>query len=188
MDIGIIMDASSSVRRKNYNKMKLFIKDMVNDFEISEKNVRFGIIHYSNYARLDFSFNDRRFHNRNNLKAKIDSIVYSYGGTRTDRALRLASRKLFCLSCSRVKARKVLIVITDGNTNRSSESLERASRYMKEQNVIILSLGIGNRISMSELLEIASEPKEKHVFKLNSFDDLKSMLNSIEEQACAKIL
>ena len=79
MDIGIIMDASSSVRRKNYNKMKLFIKEMVNDFEISEKSVRFGIIHYSNYARLDFSFNDRRFHNRNSLKAKIDSIVYSYG-------------------------------------------------------------------------------------------------------------
>ena len=54
--------------------------------------------------------------------------------------------------------------------------------------MIILSLGIGNKISMSELQEIASEPKENHVFKLDSFDDLKSMLNSIEVQACAKIL
>ena len=53
------------------------------------------------------------------------------GGTRTDRALRLAERELFCPSCTRPGKPKVLLVITDGNTNPGSEDLTVASQTMK---------------------------------------------------------
>ena len=79
IDLGIIMDASSSVKRKNYNKVKSFIKDLSDDFTISASETRFGIIHYSSYARLDFTPRNTIYHDRIKLKAKIDSIVYSYG-------------------------------------------------------------------------------------------------------------
>ena len=49
----------------------------------------------------------------------------------------------------------------------------------------IISLGIGAEIDLSELKLIASEPKEKHVFKLANFDELKAKLDSILTQACA---
>ena len=52
---------------------------MVDDFDVSEDGTHFGLIHYSNFARLDFSFNDEEYHKKNVLKAKIDTIIYSYG-------------------------------------------------------------------------------------------------------------
>ncbi|XP_065057280.1 coadhesin-like [Rhopilema esculentum] len=79
IDLGIIMDASSSVRRRNYLKMKLFIRALADDFGVSPSGTHFGILHYSSYARLDFRPNDARYHNIARLKAKINSIVYSYG-------------------------------------------------------------------------------------------------------------
>ena len=54
------MDASSSVKRKNYNKVKAFIKDLSDDFTIGATETRFGILHYSNSARLDFTPRDAR--------------------------------------------------------------------------------------------------------------------------------
>ena len=49
----------------------------------------------------------------------------------------------------------------------------------------IISLGIGPKISLSDLQLIASEPKEKHVFKIHNFDELKAQLDNIVSQACA---
>jgi len=185
IDLGFIMDASSSVRRINYNKVKSFIKDLSDEFMIGASATRFGIIHYSNSARLDFTPRDTAYHERTALKAKIDSIVYSYGGTRTDRALRMAETEFFCSGCNPAGKPKVLMVITDGNTNVGSEDLGVATKGMKDNKVTIISLGIGPDIDLSELRLIASEPKEKHVFKLANFDELKAKLDSILVQACA---
>lgn len=60
----------------------------------------------------------------------------SLGGTRTDRALRMAEHDFFCPGCNPVGKPKVLVVITDGNTNPKSEDLTIASKSMK---VILLS-------------------------------------------------
>ena len=57
----------------------------------------------------------------------------------------------------------------------------------QESGVTILSLGVGKGISMSELLLIASEPKAKHAFQLSNFDQLKSKINVILENACGVI-
>ena len=61
IDLGFIMDASSSVRRSNYNKVKSFIKDLSDDFTIGASDTRFGIIHYSDSARLDFTQRDSKY-------------------------------------------------------------------------------------------------------------------------------
>ena len=79
IELGIIMDASSSVRMENYNKVKDFLKKLSEDFTISTKGTHFGIIHYSSYARLDFRTSDARYQDRMPLKAKISTIIYSYG-------------------------------------------------------------------------------------------------------------
>lgn len=185
IELGIILDASSSVGYFNYIKVKEFVEKLSEDFTISTAGTHFGMMHYSGSPRLDFVPNDSRYHERPALKAKIHSIIYSYGGTRTDLALRMAEKSFFCSSCTRAGKPKVLLVITDGNTNEGSEDLAVASQKMKNDRVTILSVGIGSQISLSELQTIASEPKAKHVFKLDSFDALKGKLDDIMEMACA---
>eukprot|EP00795_Rhopilema_esculentum_P017452 gene17452-9057_t len=187
IDLGIIMDASTSVKRSNYNKVKIFIKELSEDFEISKTGTHFGILHYSGSAKLDFTMRDSQYYNRINLKAKIDSIPYSYGSTRTDRALRLADQQFFCSGCNPAGRPQVLLVITDGNTNKGSEDLGTASQGMKDKGVTVLSLGIGPQISKAELELIASVADDRHVFQSSSFDELKEKLNTILETACAAV-
>ena len=57
----------------------------------------------------------------------------SVGGTRTDRALKLAEDKLFCESCG-VRGKdvpKVLIVITDGKKSIESIEMPEATKNLK---------------------------------------------------------
>eukprot|EP00794_Sanderia_malayensis_P000211 gene211-827_t len=160
IELGIIMDASSSVEYDNYLKVKEFIKTLSDSFTISTAGTHFGILHYSGRARLDFVPADTKYHNRIALKAKIDSIIYSYGNTRTDLALRMAEQKFFCPSCCR-------------------------QDIPKDKKVTVMSFGIGKDISSSELETIASEPKSDHVFHIDSFDKLKGKLDDILDMACA---
>ena len=60
------------------------------------------------------------------------------GGTRTDKALRMAEEKLFCSSCGvRGNIPHVLLVITDGNTNDGSESLTQATATLKVNRLLL---------------------------------------------------
>ena len=68
------------------------------------------------------------------LHADIIIILTCIGGTRTDKALRLAEKAFFCSGCNPTGKPKVLLVITDGNTNPGSEDLAVATKNMKVQN------------------------------------------------------
>ena len=54
--------------------------------------------------------------------------------------------------------------------------------FLKEQGVIIISIGIGRSIDHEELIEIAND--KDHVFVLADFKYLKDKLNSIHKMAC----
>ena len=60
------------------------------------------------------------------------------GGTRTDKALRMAENEFFCGGCNPAGKPKVLLVITDGNTNPGSENLDTASMGMKVSSEIVV--------------------------------------------------
>ena len=52
------MDASRSIKTKNYNKVKSFVKDLTDSFTIGSSDTRFCIIHYSESARFDLTPRD----------------------------------------------------------------------------------------------------------------------------------
>ena len=79
LEIGIIMDASSSVRQTNYDKMKEFLQMLSDEFVVSPKSVHFGVIHYSWKAHLDFTMGDKKYWSPPALKEKIASLNYTYG-------------------------------------------------------------------------------------------------------------
>ena len=73
------MDASSSVRTVNYNKMKDFIQKLSDEFVVGPKGVHFGVIHFSWKAHLDFTMGDKKYWSPAALKEKITSLNYTYG-------------------------------------------------------------------------------------------------------------
>lgn len=76
-----VVDSSGSVGEDNFLKMKQFMKETINFFDIGTKFTRVGIITFSTYARLEFGLG--KYNNSQDLLDAVDRITYSQGGTDT---------------------------------------------------------------------------------------------------------
>ena len=132
MDVAIIVDSSSSVRRQNFETVKTFLIALVSKISVSHRATHVGVIRYNHKPFLDWDFKSDSAENLANLIEAIKKMVYKPGGTRTDKALEMAESKLFsCAGGERPNVPHVLIVITDGKTSRRSKKYEDVLRPFK---------------------------------------------------------
>lgn len=116
----------------NFRKAKAFVEELIEHFAVSPQATHFGAITYSTYSKLEFDFADARYHKIVELKRRVMAIRYPGGWTRTDRALEMAARKLFTVAGGdRKDKRNVLVVFTDGKTNRGSKSYMEVLRPLQ---------------------------------------------------------
>lgn len=182
LEVGVILDGSSSVTSANWVKTLNFVKTFADEFVVSPTEVHFGVIHFSWSAKLDFKISESRYWTKNALHKRIDEIRYPYGGTRTDRAIELAEDEFYCDSCGlRSHVPEVLIVLTDGKSSASSKNLGQVTQPLKDKGVTIMAIGVG-AADMDELKEIATGTD--HVFMLSDFDYLKEKVNKMLKIAC----
>lgn len=92
-----MVDASASTTPKNFNKIKTFLKDLVNEFNIREGGTHVAAIAFGNRARMVFDFNALQGNNltREKLAEKIDAIPQISGSNRLDLALAMAAANMF---------------------------------------------------------------------------------------------
>lgn len=111
VDLGFVIEVSSSVGRRNIRNIRLFVRDMIRRFVISYRQTRIGIIIYSSRARRILSFNQRL--KPRHIQRLLLRIRYRGGRRYTGRALLHARRYLFPgnAKCGR---KRVLIVLTSG--------------------------------------------------------------------------
>ncbi|XP_031562905.1 uncharacterized protein LOC116298543 [Actinia tenebrosa] len=187
LDIGIILDASGSVRAHNFKIALDFIQDLIKHFQVSPKGTHFGFIIYSGKAKVEFKMSDSRYHNFNSIMDRIRSIRYTGGWTRTDRALEMAATQLFTPAGGDRKDKdNILIVFTDGKTNRGSKPYPQVLRPLQAKHVRNVAVGIGSGINFDELRQIAMGDPH-YVVKVDRFSDLKNKLQVILDDSCQGI-
>ena len=122
MDVGIIVDSSSSVRRDNFEIVKKFLIALVDKMHVSSRTTHMGVIHYNHNSYLDWNFNSDVAKNAAALKNAIKKLKYQPGGTRTDKGLDLAAKEMFKVGKGeRPDVPHVMLVITDGKTSKRSK-------------------------------------------------------------------
>ena len=84
-DVMFLVDASGSVGEDNFVKMKRFMQDVINYFDIGTKFTRVGVITFSTYARLEFGLGT--YNSSTDLLDAVDQITYSQGGTDTGKSM-----------------------------------------------------------------------------------------------------
>jgi hypothetical protein len=77
-------------------------------------------------------------------------------------------------------ARKVLIVLTDGQ----SSGVDQPAQQLKSIGVIIFSIGVGSGIRVSELETMASPPADEHVYLLKNFNELSTLAEKLSSSTC----
>ncbi|XP_061164208.1 von Willebrand factor A domain-containing protein 2-like isoform X4 [Saccostrea echinata] len=180
-DIVFILDSSGSVGSGNFEKTKEFFKAMVDGFQIGSKTVRVGAVPFSTSVHNTFQLTS--FYSKSALKSRISNIPYDSGSTNTAMAIRYARTTSFG-AYSRNNVPKLAVIITDGQSDGKSSTLSEA-QLLRNNGVIIFSVGVGDGVDMSELQGMAT--KTSYVFDVSTFSALNSIRDKLAKTTCEVI-
>lgn len=183
INLGFVMDMSSSVREKNFKIERDFVKNVADAFSIAPGKTEAGVVAYNNEASLWVSFGQ---HGSNEeFKAAVDKIPFWGGQTRIDNGLKMAAAGLFgAMTTERANLPKVLIVLTDGKQSSDPRAtpLEEAVLPLLQLGVKVLAVGIGDHVSRDELRLIVES--EQDILTADDFDDLLAKSHRIARATC----
>lgn len=159
-----------------------FVKSLVGEFVIGSTHTKVAVLTFGTHVYNQFHLN--KYMTKARIQSAIDGIRYRRGWTYTYKAIKFAREESFQKgNGARERSTKVAIIVTDGKSQYASSTVKEAKK-LREQNVIIFSIGIGNKVKIAELKSMASDPDSSHVFTVNTFDGLKTIKDSLAKKAC----
>ncbi|XP_009583600.1 PREDICTED: collagen alpha-1(XXII) chain-like, partial [Fulmarus glacialis] len=181
-DLVFILDASSSVGKEDFEKVRQWVSNLVETFEIGPDKTRVGVVRYSDRPTTEFDLG--KYKTREEIKEAARNIKYYGGNTNTGDALRYINTYSFSkeaggrLSDQTVK--KVAILLTDG---RSQDYVLDAATAAHQAGIRIFAVGVGEALK-EELDEIASEPKSAHVFHVSDYNAIDKIRGKLRRRLC----
>ena len=185
IDIYFVMDESGSVGDNNYDLMKQFVYNTSNEFDIGPDDTQVGVISYSSSATARFYLNS--YHDKTSLLTAINNLPFSNGGTDTAAAIDLLRLSGFTsTNGGRPQSQaipRVAVVITDGYSNSYTATVA-AAQSAHDDDITILSVGIGSNVNSDELDAIASDPT--YASTITGFDTTQfvALQTIITNEAC----
>ncbi|XP_074051313.1 collagen alpha-4(VI) chain-like, partial [Macrotis lagotis] len=183
-DLVFLVDGSTSIGIKNFQKVKGFLYSLVSGLEIGRDQVRIGLAQFSDNTYEEFLLN--QFSLKSDVLEQILNLPYRTGGTRTGNALDFLRTTYFTESAgSRAKDNvpQIVILVTDGESN---DEVAEAANKLKEGGVSIYVVGI-NIQDVRELEAIASKPLEKFLFSIEDFNILEGLSGNILPTLCSAV-
>lgn len=179
LDLVFVVDSSNSLSSDDFTRAKYFMNNVVDAFNIASDKTRVAVIIYSNTPHIEFYLNSYLV--KSSLKTAITHLPFRPGTTNTAAALQSAVDHVF--ASSRPGAAKVVITITDGQSN-DVISTQHAADNAKNNGIIMFSVGVGSRIDTTELNTIASSPSCTHVFTVSGYDEIKALKEELIQSSC----
>uniref|UniRef100_A0A3B3D5Z4 VWFA domain-containing protein n=1 Tax=Oryzias melastigma TaxID=30732 RepID=A0A3B3D5Z4_ORYME len=176
VDLVFLFDGSGSMTEEEFKKNKDFIKSIMDS--LSNTTIKFAAVQFSRRPRIVFDFND---HVAGRALEKLMKEKHMKSLTNTYRALQLILDNLFGKESAGATpgATQVLVLITDGDPSDTQKDVV-LTKY-DQKNIIRFVIGV--RInSMEKIKPIASEPKDKHVFKIEDYKGLDGILKTLKNK------
>ncbi|KYO20931.1 integrin alpha-10 isoform A [Alligator mississippiensis] len=186
MDIIIVLDGSNSIYP--WVEVQHFLINILKKFYIGPGQIQVGVVQYGEDVVHEFHLNDYR-----SVKDVVEaaSHIEQRGGTETRTAygIEFARSEAFQKG-GRKGAKKVMIVITDGESHDSPD-LEKVIEDSERDNVTryaVAVLGYYNRRGinpetfLNEIKFIASDPDDKHFFNVTDEAALKDIVDALGER------
>lgn len=173
-ELVFVVDSSESVGPEDFDRVKDFLSALIERVPVSRESTRVGVVLYSHVATVTAEL--RQGADGPAARAAVRAMPYLGEGTYTGSALQ---RALQVLRASRPGARRVLLLVTDGQTDgRDPVDLEEAAREARDGGVEVFVVGVVSRRDPSyeefvaEMNAVASDPDQEHVYMINDFRTL----------------
>ncbi len=163
LDLVILIDSSGSIDAGDFEILKDFVRNLIKRLPISQDETRVALISFNTNAKILIDLNNGTSFQI--LNETINILDNKAGGdTYTDRALKIANEDILNemngMRSINKAVPKVVIVITDGESNKRNETIFEANR-IKERGINVISIGIG-KANPQELNSIASTPNDQY--------------------------
>ncbi|XP_068456218.1 cochlin [Clinocottus analis] len=175
VNIGFLIDGSSSVGEGNFQLVLDFLTEITRSFDISDMGARVGAVQFTYDQRLEFSLFDHPT-KEDSINA-LKRIPYMSGGTATGAAISYTAQNLFRRTGP---GRNFLIVLTDG---QSYDDVRHPAMAAHRQGITIYSVGVA-WAPLEDLKSMSSEPKESHTFFTREFTGLAELAPLIVRGIC----
>ena len=180
-----VLDSSGSIGSTNFQKMRNFVKTVINDLDIGPRRTQVGVIVFSSTASVSFHLNS--YSDRQSLMAAVNRIPYIGSGTKTADALYLLINQGFVGACPKNQGvPRVAMVVTDGKSNDPSLTVTAAEALRQVPSIMTYAVGIGGA-DETELNTIASTRNHRKLVRyISSFNlvELERLQEDLREQAC----
>ena len=184
VDIAFLMDVSGSVK-KHYVRAMNMAHFLVRGLNHASSRTRVAYVSYADTVTTHFLLNS--------YVSEADFLnaleVHGTGGrSNTAEALRTLKDQIFVESRGdRTGVRNIAIVMTDGQSIDTRETSKQATQ-LKNAQVEVFSVGIGDYNWQSELDSIASEPDNRHSVTLTSDTESLNVANKLLDWICWEYL
>uniref|UniRef100_A0A8C4VRZ1 Matrilin 2 n=1 Tax=Gopherus evgoodei TaxID=1825980 RepID=A0A8C4VRZ1_9SAUR len=182
IDLVFVIDGSKSLGEDNFEVVKEFVSGILASLEISPKAARVGLLQYSSEVRTEFTL--RQFSTAKDMKKAVSQMKYMGKGSMTGLALKQMFERSFTEAEGArpfsAEVPRVSIVFTDG---RAQDEVSEWASKAKQNGITIYAVGIGKAIE-EELLEIASEPPDKHLFYAEDFSTMGEISEKLKKRIC----
>uniref|UniRef100_A0A3Q3AS66 VWFA domain-containing protein n=1 Tax=Kryptolebias marmoratus TaxID=37003 RepID=A0A3Q3AS66_KRYMA len=181
-DLAFILDTSSSVGKENFEKIRQWVANLVDSFDVAPDKTRVAVVRYSDRPTTEFTLGRHR--TLEDVKQAARNIRYLGGNTMTGDAISYATTNIFTeRNSARPTARgiqRVAILLTDG---RSQDYVLEPSKAAAKAGIRMFAVGIGEALR-EELEEIAAEPKNAHVFHVTDFNAIDKIRGRLRRRLC----
>ncbi|XP_076604452.1 cochlin [Chaetodon auriga] len=175
VNIGFLIDGSSSVGDGNFKLVLDFLAGIARSFDISDLGSRIGAVQFTYDQRLEFGLHD--YSTKDDTINALRSIPYMSGGTATGGAISYATQNLFRRTGP---GRNFLIVVTDG---QSYDDVRGPAMAAQTQGITMYAVGVA-WAPLEDLRAMSSEPKDSHTFFTREFTGLAEFVPPLVRGIC----
>ncbi|KAM3675815.1 LOW QUALITY PROTEIN: matrilin-3 [Ammospiza maritima maritima] len=183
LDLLFIVDSSRSVRPEEFEKVKLFLSEMIDTLDVGERTTRVAVVSYASTVRVEFPL--RTHFDRASLKEAVSRIAPLSAGTMTGLAIQTAMEEVFTEEMGARPATfsipRVVIVVTDG---RPQDQVQGVAASARTAGIEIYAVGVG-RADVQSLRMMASEPLDEHVFYVETYGVIEKLTSRFRQTFCA---
>ncbi|XP_016333326.1 matrilin-3-like [Sinocyclocheilus anshuiensis] len=183
LDLVFIIDSSRSVRPAEFEKVKIFLSEMVDSLDIGSDATRVALVNYASTVNIEFLL--KKYFSKAEVKQAFSRIDPLSTGTMTGLAIKTAMEQVFTESAGarplKKNIGKVAIIVTDG---RPQDKVEEVAAAARASGIEIYAVGV-DRADMRSLKQMASQPLDDHVFYVETYGVIEKLTSKFRETLCA---